>query len=118
MEQEEVLTVGALMAQERELAAGDGETYRHVLAADALVVVPGAVLSAEECIAAMDASPGWDEFDMTDVRHLPVSRDCATVVYTFTGRRGVSTYRAALASTYVLRDGVRLLVLHQQTPLG
>lgn len=111
------LSSRALMAIERELAAGAGATYRRILAADAVVVVPGAVLTAEECVAAMDASPGWDEVDMTDVRHVTVAPGCASVVYTFTGRRGETTYRATLASTYALRDGARRLVLHQQTPL-
>ncbi|WP_185972585.1 hypothetical protein [Georgenia yuyongxinii] len=34
-----------------------------------------------------------------------------------TCRRGHTRYPAVRSSTYVLRDGVRQLVLHQQTPV-
>lgn len=109
-------TADELMTSERRLAHGRGREYADTLTHDALVVVPGAVLDRAACIAAMDASPGWDEVDMGDPR-LVADGDIATVVYEFRGRRGESRYAATLASTYRrTADGWRL-ALHQQTPL-
>jgi len=102
-----------LMEIERRLATGCGADYSEVLADDALVVVPGAVLDKAACVAAMDASPGWDEVTLESPRGVH-GEDFASVVYRFTGVRGDSTYRATLASTYRLPE--RTLVLHQQTP--
>jgi len=98
---------------EHRLALGRGAEYREVLADDALIVVPGAVLTASECIAAMDDSPGWDEVTLQDVRMI-ADAATASVVYEFRGQRGETEYTATLASTYRLPS--RRLVLHQQTP--
>jgi ketosteroid isomerase-like protein len=105
------------MASEKQLASGDGATYRRVLTEDALVVVPGMVLDTEACVRAMDASPGWDTVSFTDPHLVPVGDGAAAVVYTFDGVRSGTRYRAVLTSTYVLRDGVPRLALHQQTPV-
>ena len=105
-----------LMAIERELALGRSDVYERVLHDDAVVVVPGAVLTRAQCVAAMDESPGWDDVDL-GAPQLVESGTTATVVYDFTGARGRETYRATLASTYT-RDGAGTwrLLLHQQTP--
>ncbi|WP_168800401.1 MULTISPECIES: nuclear transport factor 2 family protein [Cellulomonas] len=104
-----------LMASERRLAHGRGAEYAESLTDDALVVVPGAVLDRDACVAAMDASEGWDDVELGDPR-LVASGDVATVVYPFRGRRGTWTYRATLASTYRRTDAGWRLALHQQTP--
>jgi len=113
-----MLTLATLLATERELATGDGDTYRRVMRPDALFVLPGMVLDAEGCARAMDVSPGWDGVALTEAQLLPVGADAAALVYTFEGRRGQEVYRATMASTYVEDDGEARLVLHQQTPLG
>lgn len=105
--------IDELMASERRLALGSGPEYDATLAEEALVIVPGMVLDRGTCIDAMNASPGWDEVALDDVRLLE-SGEIATVVYTFTGVRGDDRYRAVLSSTYRLSDG--RLLLHQQTP--
>ncbi|MBO3086470.1 nuclear transport factor 2 family protein [Cellulomonas fengjieae] len=108
--------VDELMAIENDLALGRGAQYERVLHDDALVVVPGAVLTKDECVRAMDASPGWDEVDLGEPR-LVESRATATVVYPFVGTRGSRTYRAVLSSTYTRGpDGRWRLLVHQQTP--
>ena len=101
------------MQLEDRLARGRGAEYRDILAEDALVVVPGAVLTKEECVAAMDELPGWDDVHLDDAR-LISDAAAASVVYEFRGRRGDTEYSATLASTYRLPG--RRLVLHQQTP--
>jgi len=104
------------MAIENDLARGRGAEYERVLHEDAVVVVPGAVLTRDECVRAMVDSPGWDEVVLGEPR-LVESRATATVVYPFTGTRGSTTYRAVLSSTYTRDDDGRWrLLLHQQTP--
>jgi hypothetical protein len=102
-----------LMEIERRLARGRGDEYRDVLADEALVIVPGAVLDKSACVAAMDSSPGWDEVTLVEPR-LIESHGCATVVYRFDGVRGGTTYSATLSSTYQMPE--KKLLLHQQTP--
>ena len=108
-----------LLALERELAAGDGETYRRLLTADARVVVPGQALTKDETAQAMDASPGWDTFTLDDEAVIPLGEDAALLTYRFSGRRGSDfEYTALMGSVYVRgNDGWRM-VFHQQTPLG
>jgi hypothetical protein len=112
-----MLDLETLLAYEKDLVTGDGATYRRILTEDALVVVPGMLLDAEACAKAMEASPGWEHAEFLDAQLVPVSEDCAAVVYTFQGVRGRTRYKAVLSSTYVLRDGVLRLALHQQTPV-
>jgi hypothetical protein len=107
-----------LLPLERALAAGSGEAYRERLADEAVVIVPGAVLDRDSTVAAMDASPGWDDFVFEGVRALPLADDAGLLTYTFSGRRGDQHYRAVLSSVYVRRDGDWRMVLHQQTPVG
>jgi hypothetical protein len=108
----------ALLAIEHELAAGDGDTYRRYLAEEAVVIVPGQVLTRDETIAAMDASPGWDDFSIEGERVLPLGDAAALLTYRFRGRRGEASYEAELSSVYVGGpDGPWKLAFHQQTPL-
>lgn len=107
----------AILEIERELAAGDGATYRRHLREDAVVIVPGQALDTEATVAAMDASPGWDSFEMTEERLVPLGPDAAILTYRFHGRRSDSEYTALLTSVYARDDGPWKLVFHQQTPL-
>jgi hypothetical protein len=108
-----------LLELERELAAGDGDTYRARLAPDALVIVPGQRLDRDACAAAIDASPGWDDFSLSEASARELGSDAALVSYRFDGRRGDDfAYAALMTSVYARRDGDWKLLLHQQTPLG
>ncbi len=105
-------------AIERELAAGSGDAYERHLRDDAVVIVPGAALDKEACVAAMNDSPGWLGFELEDLKLLELGERSAVLTYRFSGRREDESYAALLSSVYVReRDGWKL-VLHQQTPLG
>ena len=108
-----------LWAIERELAAGDGATYRRHLNGDAIVVVPGAKLDTEGTIAAMDASPGWDRFEFAEPSFRRLADDAALLSYRFEGWRADSHYAAILTSVYARDegDGAWKLASHQQTPI-
>lgn len=106
-----------LMALENRLARGSGAEYEEILADDAIVVVPGAILDKPTCVAAMNDSPGWDRIEMGAPR-VVARQEMASVVYEFSGWREQKRYDAVLASTYIKHDDGWQLVLHQQTPVG
>jgi hypothetical protein len=105
-----------LLAIERELGAGDGDTYLRLLTDDAVVVVPGAAISREQCAFAIDATPGWDEFTISDERVLDLDPDSKVLTYRWSSRRGDETYEALMSTVYVRRGGDWKVALHQQTP--
>ena len=106
-----------LLEIERELGGGTGDTYRKHLTDDAVVVVPGAAITREQTAFAIDATPGWDEFEITEDRVVPLTDDSAILTYRWSSRRGDETYEALMSSVYVRRDGEWKLALHQQTPV-
>jgi hypothetical protein len=105
-----------LLSIEHQLAGATADAYRRHLADDAVVIVPGAVLDRDGCIAAIDASPGWDAFEITGARTLPVGSDGAVLTYHWHARRADDVYQATMSSVYTRRDGAWRLLLHQQTP--
>ncbi|ADB51812.1 nuclear transport factor 2 family protein [Conexibacter woesei] len=109
--------VQELSAIERELAAGDGDTYRRRLTDDAVVIVPGMRLDKAECAAAMDDSQGWDAVAFEQERAVALDATAALLTYRFDGARGSVRYTALMSSVYVRREGAWLMALHQQTPL-
>jgi len=106
-----------LLRIERELAPGDADAYRRHLAPEAVVVVPGAALDRDACVAAIEQAPTWDEWTIDDPRALPLGADAAVLTYRWRSRRGDQAYAALMSSAYARRDGAWRLVLHQQTPL-
>jgi hypothetical protein len=106
-----------LLAYERELAGGDGDTYRARLTDDAILIVPGQALDKQTAVAVMDASAGWDAVEMQSPEVRRLAGGAALLTYRFTGRRGPSRYTALMGSVYVERDGDWRMAFHQQTPL-
>lgn len=108
-----------LLEREEELWKGRGDVYRDRLTDDALVLVPGAVLTKDETVAAIEASPRWVSVDIDDARTVELAEDGVIVTYRATARRDGDgdPYSAVVASAYVWRDGDWRLAFHQQTPL-
>jgi hypothetical protein len=108
-----------LIALERALGGGTGDAYREHLTGDAIVVVPGAAITREQCAMAIDSTPGWDEFEISDDRIVQPTDDTAILTYRWRSTRGDYTYEALMSSVYARQaDGAWKLVLHQQTPVN
>ena len=106
-----------LLRIERALGGGSGDAYREHLTGDAVVVVPGAAIDREQTAFAIDATPGWDEFEITNDRVVQLTDESALITYRWSSRRGEETYEALMSSVYVKQpDGSWKLALHQQTP--
>ncbi|MFC7945296.1 DUF4440 domain-containing protein [Microbacterium oxydans] len=97
------------------LAHEGAPAYEELLHEDARVIVPGAVLDREECIAAIRASKPWREAALTLLWHRTTG-DGWIVAYRFQGQRD-EVYSAVMSSLYVYTDQGSRLLLHQQTPV-
>lgn len=107
-----------LLTIERALGGGSGDTYREHLTDDAVVVVPGAAITREQCAHAIDATPGWDEFEIADEKVVELTPDSALITYRWSSSRGDEAYEALMSSVYVKQPGGEWkLALHQQTPV-
>lgn len=109
-----------LLQIERTLGGGRGDDYRAHLTEDAVVVVPGAAITREQCAHAIDATPGWEEFEITGDRLVELTPDSALITYRWRSSRGEVTYEALMTSVYVRQTGAGewKLALHQQTPVN
>ena len=108
-----------LLQIERTLGGGRGDDYREHLTDDAVVVVPGAAIDREQTAFAIDATPGWDEFEISQERVVRLTGDSAVLTYRWSSRRGDETYEALMSSVYVRQpDETWKLALHQQTPVS
>jgi len=91
--------------------------YADVLSDNPMFVFPGGfVLDDRDAILDSMSGPGWSNYDLSDLRVLPVGKDAAVVVYRAEADREGQHYTATCSSTYVRRDGTWQLCLHQQSP--
>lgn len=107
-----------LLGIENALAGGSADEYRSYLVDHAVVIIPSEALSKGDTVAAMEQSPGWDEYAITEPRLLELGEDGGVLTYRFTGRRDdEQVYEALMSSAYSRADGDWKLALHQQTPI-
>lgn len=105
----------------RSLGDGTAATFygELLLPTAVMVLADGSVFDREAVIASLEGSPGWDSFELADERIVVAGPDTSVLVYVGTAHRaGAETFRAAMSSVYVHRDGRWRLALYQQTPLG
>ncbi len=81
-----------------------------------MVLANGQAMSRDDVVGALGGSPGWDSYEMTDVRTVPVGVDSAALVYSATASRGDFTFTGLMTSVYVRRGEHWLLALYTQTP--
>ncbi len=92
--------------------------YAEAMTADAVMVVPGMVLSRDQAVAAIGEAPPWSSFRIDDPRVVRLVDGAAALTYRATAQRQGSPAFEALMTTTFVRDGDRWRVaLHQQTPL-
>ena len=91
--------------------------FGETLASEILMLLPGGLVldDRERAIDAMSGTP-WDDFDLTDLRVLPLGAGVALVSSRVTAHRETQRYEALCSSTYVDDHGTWRLAVHQQTP--
>jgi len=99
------------------LSEGRGrEFYGELLADNAVVVVPGAVLDREQTLTSWDGVPPWQWYELVK-RHVVHLDGAVALIYDVTAQRALEPrYRATASSIYCLRPEGRRLLIHQQTP--
>lgn len=101
-------------------ASGDAARafYGERLADNAVFLFPGGMrIEGKAKILESFARQPWQSFDLQDPSVLKPAEGTGIVVYKVTAQReGAAPYAALVSSTYALRDGSWLLLLHQQTP--
>ena len=93
--------------------------YSSRLATDALMVLPGdIVLDRQAVLDSIDGPVTWDWFRIENDRIVYLGDDAAALTYRVTAQRpSDAAYSALITSTYVRREGLWLMALHQQTPV-
>lgn len=87
------------------------------LADDALLVVPGMILTKDAFLASLTHEPPWAAHDTEDARTVQFSLDCAALVYKVRARRADQPpYVALILSVYRFGGDGWKLIYHQQTP--
>lgn len=94
-----------------------GSFYADTMTEDGLMVlVNGMVLDRETIAATLDNAPGWDTYEISDPRLIPLGRKAAALVYLAQAeRRDEGPFVAWMSSIYRLVDGEPRLALYQQT---
>ena len=113
-----------LLASERagwdSLCDGTGDDfYGRTMTADGrMVLANGQVMTRDDVVGALGKAPPWSDYEMTDVRLVPIGADAAALVYTGTAHReGGDEFTGAMSSVYVRGDRGWKLALYQQTPI-
>ncbi|MCI3948540.1 MAG: hypothetical protein K0R11_474 [Acidimicrobiales bacterium] len=99
-------------------SARGADHYGAVLTDDAVMVVPGMVLSREEAVAGIRDAPPWSDFRIEEPRVVRLGADAASLTYRATASRSGQPPYVALMTTAFVRSGTSWKVaLHQQTPV-
>lgn len=106
-------------AFEESLWTADAEHYRESIDEACLMVLPTPpfVLSGEEAVAAVSATPRWSEVALSEQRVARPEEGMIVVAYHVRASRGDERYEAHCTSTYRRRGHEDWQVVqHQQTP--
>jgi ketosteroid isomerase-like protein len=101
-------------------SAGNRDSYAAHLADDALHILPGWGLTAENerVLEAVESVDPWEAFRIDDLHVVDLSEGAVALAYTAHARRaGQDEYVAAITSVYRHDAEGWRLVIHQQTPL-
>ncbi len=94
-----------------------GAHYEAVMTQDAVMIVPGAVLSRDQVRPSLEAVEPWDRYQISDARTVPLGDSAAVLVYTAEADRGEVHYAALMSTTYVRQQDRWTVACHQHTPL-
>jgi hypothetical protein len=105
---------------ERDLWIGDAALYDEAIDKRCLMVVPAPpfVMTGQQAIDAVKATPRWSEVELADRRIARPQEGLIVVAYRArASKEGTSAYEAHCTSTYRrLGPEQWLVVQHQQTP--
>src|SRR5690625_959047 len=105
----------------QSLCSGTGGSfYGELMTTEAvMVLVNGWVLDRRAVRASLDDSPPWSSYQLSDVRHVPISADSAALVYRARAVRPEMSapFEALMTSVYTVSEHRARLALYQQTTI-
>jgi len=97
-----------------------GTFYGRLMTDDAVfILVNGAAMTRDDVAGSLDGAPGWESYEITDARLIPMGEDTAAVVYRAESVRAdlPEAFVALMSSVYRRVDGETRLALYQQTTI-
>lgn len=101
------------------LAGHGGSYYQRTMTRDALMIVPGAVITRDQVAAAFEGVAPWDSYELHEPAVIRLGEHAGIVVYRAVARRGDEVTELNMSTTYVFDDdnGGWCVAAHQQTPV-
>jgi len=98
-------------------AGRGGDYYRRTMTRDALLILPGRVITRDEVIAAFAAAAPIDSYQLRQPAVIRLNDHAGILVYRLEATRGEVTTEVNAATTYVFADGGWCIAAHQQTAI-
>lgn len=101
------------------LAGHGGSYYQRTMTRDALMIVPGAVITRDQVAASFEGVAPWDSYELHEPAVIRLGEHTGIVVYRAVARRGDEVTELNMSTTYVFDDdnGGWCVAAHQQTPV-
>lgn len=99
------------------VGGGNPDFWRDNCADEAIIALPAGLMTKDETVTVMESSGPWETVQFDGVRTV-ATPDTVIVSYRATGRAEgeLDDYVAVVSSAYARRDGVWMLLFHQQSP--
>lgn len=97
-----------------------GTFYGQLMLPDAVFVLAnGMVMTRDDVAGSLDGAPGWESYDISNARLIPIGEESAALVYRAESSRPDLTepFVALMSSIYRRVDGELRLALYQQTTI-
>lgn len=100
------------------LAGHGGSHFRRAMTRDALLIVPGAIISRDHVAASFDGAAPLDSYEIHEPAVIRLGEHAGIVVYRAVARSGDEVAELNMSTTYVFNDenGGWCVAAHQQTP--
>ena len=101
------------------ILAGRGASYyRRAMTQDALMIVPGAIMSRDEAAASFKGQAPWDSYELHEPAVIRLGDHAGIVAYRAIARRGDEVTESNISTTYVFDDvgGGWCVAAQQRTP--
>jgi hypothetical protein len=101
------------------LAGKGGDYYQRTMTQDALLILPGAVVSRDEVRAAFKAAGPLDRYELHDPAVIRLGAHAGVLVYRSLAWRGDEATELRMSTTYLFNenDGGWSVAAHQESPV-
>jgi hypothetical protein len=101
------------------LAGKGGDYYQRTMTQDALLILPGAVVSRDEVHAAFKAAGPLDRYELHDPAVIRLGAHAGVLVYRSLAWRGDEATELRMSTTYLFNenDGGWSVAAHQESPV-